>query len=70
MTNEESNLENGATSSLSNGPGEYTREDWLNYHTVQLRMWRIRSTDRAMQRLRRRDPGLVDTIEGILKHGR
>lgn len=70
MTNEESNLEEGVPTSLSNGPGAYTREDWLNYYTVQLRMWRIRSTDRAMQRMRRRDPLLVDAIEGILKHGR
>lgn len=70
VTNEQSNLEKAVTSSLPNGPGAYTREDWLNYYTVQLRMWRINSTDRTMQRLRRRDPLLVDAIEGILKHGR
>ena len=42
MTNEESNLEKGVTSSLSNGHestnGTITREDWLNYYTVQLRI--------------------------------
>ena len=38
MTNEESNLEEGVPTSLSNGPGEITREDWLDYYTVQLRI--------------------------------
>lgn len=42
MTNEESNLEEGVPTSLSNGHestnGTITREDWLNYYTVQLRI--------------------------------
>ena len=38
VTNEQSNLEKAVTSSLSNGLGEYTREDWLGYYTVQLRI--------------------------------
>lgn len=42
VTNEQSNLEKAVTSSLSNGHestnGTITREDWLNYYTVQLRI--------------------------------
>lgn len=38
VTNEESNLEKAVTSSLPNLPGEYTRDDWLGYYTVQLRI--------------------------------
>ena len=42
VTNEESNLEEGVPTSLSNGHestnGTITREDWLNYYTVQLRI--------------------------------
>ena len=32
VTNEQSNLEKAVTSSLSNVPGEYTRDDWLGYY--------------------------------------
>ena len=69
VTNEESNLENGVTSSLSNGPGEYTREDWRRYHLIQLGAWWDSLSDREIRRLRKKEPRMIGAIEGILKHG-
>ena len=69
MTNEESNLEEGVPTSLSNGPGAYTREDWRRYHLIQLGAWWASLDDRAIRRFRKRDPRLANAIEGILKHG-
>ena len=69
MTNEESNLEEGVPTSLSNGPGAYTREDWRRYHLIQLGAWWASLSDREIRRFRKRDPRLANAIEGILKHG-
>lgn len=69
VTNEQSNLEKAVTSSLSNGPGEYTREDWRRYHLIQLGAWWASLDDRAIRRLRKKEPRMIDAIEGILKHG-
>ena len=69
MTNEESNLEAGVPTSLSNGPGEYTREVWRRYHLIQLGAWRASLSDREIRRLRKKEPRMIDAIEGILKHG-
>lgn len=69
MTNEESNLEEGVPTSLSNGPGAYTREVWRRYHLVQLGAWWDSLSDREIRRLRKKEPRMIGAIEGILKHG-
>ena len=69
MTNEESNLEEGVSTSLSNGPGAYTREDWRRYHLIQLGAWWASLDDRAIRRFRKKEPRMIDAIEGILKYG-
>ena len=70
VTNEQSNLEKAVTSSLSNGPGEYTREDWHGYYVTLLRIWWGTCPPRKARKLRRQEPDLVSAIEGILKHDR
>jgi len=70
VTNEQSNLEKAVTSSLSNGPGEYTREDWHGYYVTLLRIWWGTLPLRESRRYRKKQPVLVSAIEGILKHDR
>ena len=70
VTNEGSIQEEGVSTSLSNGPGRATDADHLAYYNTLLRIWWGTTSPREARRLRKKEPLMVDAIEGILKHGR